>query len=520
MSNMDNVEEQDTAKVDIEGSVEVIGDDGVITSDEYDQQMSDGENVPKPKKKLKKKHIIMISISSVLVAILIGTAIWLAIFFLVDGKKSAVETTEISGYERVENIVGTVTINENAVLENKILISELLPEANLADVSISNSDVASVDGEYIKIAKIGAFDIKVDGSIVKYRVVDGYNVNTANEIAIAASDKKAIVIQSDIDMTNVSELPAAKTNPGMVKSNSITLYASVYGNAYTVDGSLRTGTSAWTILFNVRGQDVVIDNLHMIGTTPVGTEEKPIIHDDFTVGGTLVKFNSTHDPAYPISGEFVSGEVKNCILEKAHKVIWIHGSDVNLQGNVIREASDAGVSIQTTMLRASNIVMEDNVIINPQVAGVLFWKMVSVTDASKFANLEVKGIFEVYNWKNEETAALMPGVEDFSIVVNKVIRTAVKGNDFDDLLHIDESHKWVHIGVVVISSSTEANEPKIKGLDAYRKTEFPIPTELNTVVGMILKTKELYGYSDADIMSPTSFTNIDSDLFNRLWHRS
>ena len=471
----------------------------------------------KKAKRLKGWQIALIAISSVLVAIgIIVLGVYFGIFY---GRKGVdVATSEITGFERVENIVGNLTINDGKV-ENKILLSELVPDQELKYIKVSDNDVARVEGEWLVIMSVGSFDMSIKSKTSTYKVIDGYNVNTADEIVKTAVDKKNIVIQSDIDMTNVQDLPSA--TEAMKKTESILLYSSVYGNAYTIDASHRTGTGQYSVLFNARGSNVLISNVHIIGSNPVPKEGESVVYDDYEVGGTLVKFTSENADDFPLEGDFANGAIEYSILEKAHKIVWINSADVVLTGNVMREASDACVSVQTTNIRHSGIVMENNVLINPQVAGVLFWKMVPNVAPSNFAKLDIKGIFNVYNWKNEETAALMPKAEgDFlSTVINRFIREAVKGSSFDEMLINMYEHKWVHIGIVAISSSKGENLPVITGLEeiGYRREQFPFPKALEGLVGSILRTRDLFGYSNADYIDPLDHENIDEKLFEELW---
>ena len=519
--NVENVEGEEIAE-----NVENVEGEEIAENIENVESEETAEYVGKKNKKGKEKkakrlkgwQIALIATSTV-VAVLGGIVlgVYFGIYYGAEGVP--VKTSEITGFSRVENIIGNTTINDGRK-EKKIKLSELVPDVDLKDIEISgDGSIASIDGEWLTVNKIGTFELTINKKKVNYRVVDGYNVNTADEVALAAADKKNIVLQSDIKMTNIAELPSA--NDAIKASEAIVLYANVYGNAYTIDASHRVGSNQYSVLFLARGTDIVISNVHLIGSNPVAAEGESVVFDDYEIGGSLVKFDSSKDDRYPLDGDVAGGSIEYSILEKAHKIVWIHASDVLLKGNVIREASDACVSVQTTNLRHSDIVMEDNVLINPQVAGVLFWKIEANVKDENFAKLEIKGRFDVYNWKNEETAALMPGSEGpiLSIPINTFIRGAVAGDAFDHMLIRRYGHKWVHIGIVVISSSDGENKPVITGYEeiGYRKEQFPFPKSLEGIIGDILRSRDLYGYSTFNEMDAEAFVNIDAKLFEELF---
>ncbi len=533
--NEKNIEQTDSLEYKKDENIDLLQDENI----EQNKDENEDENIEqnertksknkkrktrekRKRKKLKKWQIITIACLSILVVagIAVGST-FLGIYLNASGG-TEVSTSEVADFKRMENIVATHTINGSAV-DNFIKISELLPEANASDVTISNSSTAEVDGEYIKIHNIGTFHIVVGEAVMEYRVVDGYNVNSADEIVMASIAKEAIVLQSDIIMVNVQDLPSA--NEAVKISESVILYKSLYGNGYIIDASHRIGSTKSSVLFNVRAKDVNISNVHIIGSNPIPEEGKSVVFDDYTIGGNLILYTSIPDTRYPLEGDVASGKIEYSVLERAQKLVQIAGADVQLKGNILLGAGDACVSVQATLVRQSDIVMEDNIIIDPQIAGVLFWKTENTENnvqGDKFAKLTIKGRFDVYNWKNEETAAVMPASEGLSAtIVNGVIREALLSDDFDDMLIKKYDHKWVHLGIVVVSSSEGENKPEITGYNKkgieYEKGEFPIPSSLNNIVGKILRTKDIYGYSTTDFIDPLADKKVNENMFKSIW---
>lgn len=485
--------------------------------------MSDAKkNIVSPEKK-RKGWIIALVVTMVI--IVVAVSIFLGVYFGVfygRGGGIPVQSTDVEGFRRSESFIGTEIFLDNS-LTNKVDLKRIFSDVNYANAefSIEKADgIASIDGNILELNGIeGVIDIKVsvlgETNIFPFNIVEGVNIFDFSELVNTVALRKAVVLQNNIDAEPFDKWYNA--NDEMKNYKSLVIYKNLYGNAYKIDGTRMTENNpvyTWDTIFTVKGKDVRIINVHILGYDAKNEDGSPVVLDDYADGGTLIKFEGES------SSEFPSGSIEYCVLEKGHKIVLIHGADVTLKGNIIREAGDACVSIQTTNMRTSNINMENNILISPQVAGVLFWCMEKQEmRPENYVTLNIKGVLDIYNWKNETTAALMPASEDMAGIINPIIQKTLEGNEYDSELIMQGGHKWIHVGIVVISTGKSPNIPIISGTDSlkFSKRKFPLPSGLKPFVELILKTTDLYGYTTDKEINPEADTAVTQKMFDKIW---
>lgn len=463
--------------------------------------------------KLKKWHIALIVISSIVV-ILGVTA--LTIYFVVYANQQTDKNKyeDLEGFERLEWIIGTNTYKsaKDTTKVKSIKIDLLLGEkaANGATYSSSNSEIASVEGNVLTVNKIGGFTLQMNanGKNSKFpaRVVNGVNVFTFEDLYNAVILKDIPIQQAAIKTYKATSQPNNFAKPA--KTDQLDIYTSFYGNAYMIDAS-KSNTEFFAVLFNVKANQVFFYDAYLRGAVPP-TEEVELGY--YQVGGTLVSFDSTTDNR-------VSGGLLHCVLENGHKVFLVNAADVEVKGSIIRNASDACISIQTNNEGTSNITLENNVLMDAAVAGIVMWCMQNDMIPANYVNLTIKGFLDIYNWKDIEKAKLIPDAEGaLADLFNPQIVNEMKKDKYNDYFYITEVDgvkvKYIHSGIIVIATGNSKNLPNIKGYEEinFEKRNFPIPS----FAEIILKSCDVYGYNKNPNIIPGKKINDNPKIFDEL----
>lgn len=485
-----------------------------------------GEKVKNPnndnRRKVKGWQIALIVVLSVILVLgIIATTVYFSVFYGNNGG-IPLQSTDINGFYRVTFYIGKYTIKDGKT-EQTLDLKEVFTDKEYGGASFAlerGDRFATIAKDKLTTKdEFGTITVRVTvngkAQLYDFEIVSGVNVFNFNDLVDVVQTKQAVILQSDIETAKITTVPSA--NEESIRDNTLYLYNNLYGNAFKINGTgflKDENGGVWDALFSVKGKDILIKNVHILGIEIELSEGEDIVLDDYADGGSLIKFSADNKEDFP------SGSIENCILEKAHKIVLIHASDVTLKGNIIRDAGDACVSIETSNVRTSNVNMTDNVLIHPQVAGIVFWLWEkNPIKVENYVTLNISGILDIYNWKNEKTAALMPASETYAALVNPIIKKTLAGTEYDDELIMQNGHKWIHIGIVVISTGGSENLPTINGVSqvTFAKRKFPLPKLLQGIVGKILKTTDLYGYQTIERINPEADFTVSKETFDRIW---
>lgn len=506
-----------------------------VTSEEFAASEESGAPAPKKKFKMSKKQII---ITSVVAALLIVVIVVLSIFlpFLLGKADSpAFSNSEVEGFSRSATYVAINTYPEDGSIDTTsktIDLKKVFPydEYKDATFTLKSGTGATVADNKLTANSAGVVRIEMaygeeQKLLIDVNIVDGCNVYTFAQLEKAIFEKKNVVLQSNI------AVPALDKWTKFKEKETLMVESNIYGNAYKIDATeFTTDTNASMLdgeegnkgelfkkeftadeqLFTVNAANVEFVNIHMVGKV---LREGDYALNDYCDAGELINFPANADKE-------IGGAVKYCVLENAHRIIHVQGGNVSIENNVLREASDSCISIATNSISQVNVTIKDNQLINPQVAGIINYCL-DTSNNLKYPVINIEGIFDVYNWKNEQTAALMPITErDFADPVNKAIQDGLGSKAYDHMVINADGHKWVHIGIIVLSTGSIGNKPTINGVDkiSYIKRQLPFPGILKPILGLILKTYDMYGYANGDSMPPqrADAIKINADMFKKI----
>lgn len=443
--------------------------------------------------KLKKWHIATIVIASVIVVVGVAAlSVWLVIFKNYERQRSLYES--IDGFERMEWRIGTTSYasgkETSTIASNKIFYGEDFENVTLAS---SDGSILEFDGNKLIVKKAGKVKVtatKADGATATYDIIatDGVNVFTAADLKKALSAKKVAIMQNDIKLPD--------------RNNDI--YNDVYGNAYKIDATA-DGVGYFDALFSVRTKNVLLQDLNIMGAD-VGKDEVEM--NAFGGGGILIEFSGDDDGS-------VSGQLLHCMLENAQRCVFIKKSDVTIKGCLLRNASDACVSIESAPGRGSDVVVENNVISNGTVAGILLWCMNTISNNADYAKLTIKGFLDIYNWKSTDAAQIVPDSEDMADLVNGLIASELKKGKYDNFFYKENGEKYLHCGIIVTDTKNENNAVQLNNLNRINFEQRNFPSDL---VSAYLKACKVYGYDKKVNIKPSQKITDNKMIFGELMY--
>lgn len=443
--------------------------------------------------KLKKWHIATIVIASVIVVVGVAAlSVWLVIFKNYERQRSLYES--IDGFERMEWRIGTTSYasgkETNTIASNKIFNGE-----DFENVTLSSSDgsILEFDGNRLTVKKAGKVKVtatKNDGTSATYDIIatDGVNIFTASDLKKAIQAKKPVIIQNELKLNE----------------RNYEIYNDMYGNAYKIDATAK-GVGYYDALFSVRAKNVLLQDLNIMGAD-VGKDEVEM--NAFGSGGILVEFVGDDDGS-------VSGQLLHCMLENAQRCVFIRKSDVTIKGCLIRNASDACVSIESFPGRGSDIIVENNVISNGTVAGILLWCMNSISNDADYAKLTIRGFLDIYNWKSTDAAQIVPDSEDSADLVNGLIGSELKKDKYNDYFYKENGNKYLHCGIIVTDTKNENNAVQLNNINKINFEQRNFPSEL---VSAYLKACKVYGYDKKVNIKPSQKITDNKMIFGELMY--
>lgn len=513
----------------------------VVVTDTVTSEEFDAENqpvVPKKKKfKMKPWQIAVTAVAAVLLIIIIVLLSIVLPLFIYKPVPN-VQTSEINGYYRVENFIATTSYIGDGTAEKGTSIkqADLFPDAT-SIVLKGNSNALEISGTDFIAKQAGKATVTVTpkvGDALDYEitVVEGVNVYNYAQLKAASQDEsvKNIVLQSNIEFDT-------KSNGG----DTIVLKANLYGNTHKVDGTNYTKDyekfdsgnfdNKWTsdVMFEVAADNIQINAVHALGKDLKKNEGETWEHNEYADGGDIVDIYGHHGIL-----------IKNCVFEKAFKCVWLKESTVTIEGTLLREVADGCISMETTNDVANKLTLNNNIVISPQVAAIIIYNLGNKTPVP--AELTINGFFDVYNWKNKDTAALMPITEkELASAVNNLIGNELDKPKYQPMMVADaKGDYWLHIAIVVLSSGGGGiNEPKINGVtmtggkneefiknvsgkDGYVKRQLPFGSfgAVLSVAG--IKTANMIGYQvmpetkELQAKNPNT-VEINKDMFDKMY---
>ncbi len=495
------------------------GVDAVEISEDEAEFDADGKKIKKKKtsktnksggvKRLKRWHIVVISITTVFVLIGAGIGIFFAVVAGMKGDASGIDAASLKVDMGDMYYVGTV---------NDIDLSKAFPDETIGNVKGGS---AVIEGNILKINGTEKFELKIGKITKKVIVIDGgVNVDTYDEFFAAVNvDKLPVVVQvPELVMTNKVEDTATKRC-----ESTLYLEASAYGNgvhlnAHEVVKATANDKYDWGVAGNSafsinKAEKITLRDFHVTG--------KDFVEGDdlyaYTNYGSLLMIRGI-DVDTNLLAPRTKPDVIHNVFEKSHKVVHIINAEPYLEGNIIRDAADTSVSIGAFANQGSEIIMKNNLIANSLTGGILFYcfdpKVTQANAAASYSTLKIEGFLDIFNWKDESELVFLPKTEELllpAVIVdfaNGMAGSEIKQPKYDDMKAIYEvkeknaegiletvQKKSIHFGIIKIRTAggnNKTNDSKVIGMENVGFTEEVLP--LPDLAKMILQDMDVYGY--------------------------
>lgn len=463
-------------------------------------------------KRLKKWQLNTIIVASVLVILAtIALTVWAVVF----RQKDIIESyADITDYKPLKWYVG----NEMLDGTNKVSVKTLFGGRGDENASyrVGDATIINVQGDTATVRKNGITNVTItsggSSEVFDIEVIDGVNAFRYVDLLDIAAANKTICQQSDIKLTDSISTPANHQN--------IELYNDYFGNGFKLISSKeiitgyyesikRGGDAYYNRLIQAKTEDITIQDLYVIGQEVAKNESFTL--SDFGKAGMLISFEGSADNK-------VSGSIVNCVIENAQRPIFINAADVLVKGNFIRNAADACISIESNINGATNVTLENNVIVNAVVAGVLSWTYKTGFPDENFANITINGFLDIYNWKDTRTAQIMPESEGISGMVNPQIPETLNSDKYQHYFYKEGDLKFIHCGIIVTATGeAKANKTKINGFAdfGYEERDFPLPGFV-TKFGMSYCVVYGYGAGENPAIKPNENPLANDKIFDEL----
>lgn len=472
---------------------------------------------------MNKKKLIIIIISAILAAAIVGVGLFAIILFGGPKNTGAGNAADLNVYMADTYYFGTESfgkdgkvgkVGQNDLSIEKSIGNSLLKELNakektnlekfnLADFEIksSNSSVIEVKDGNFKIKKAGKtnLSIKYKGenfSTKKVEVIVGVNASDFKEFSAAIWLKKAVFLHSDLLIKRLNSKECVYKAPGG-DYNSLKVYNSIYGNGYHVTGH-KTFLPVDQVkgnLFFVDKSNVTIQDLEISGYDFNNDDVKAQTKKDGLKEGSLLIRTGNLININSWKGRILTNvTVKNCILENGHKLIHMSASkDIKIEGCIFRNASDTGISIGSSSAGKTTLTVKNNMLTNCVAGAIVNYCMDKNFDPAKdTCEITIEGFLDCYKWIDvTKEFIIMPPSDDLAPIGNKAIGQGLKDKKNFDLLY---KGKYLHVGIMALSSTNFqgkklVNRPKIIGLDKIGFEHRPVPGG-----DKVLCNCDIYGY--------------------------
>lgn len=462
-------------------------------------------------KRLKKWQLNTIIVASILIILAtIAVTVWAVVF----RQKDIIESyADITDYKPLKWHIG----NEMLDGTNKTNINNLFGGrgGENATYKVADATIIDVQGDTATIRKKGITSVTIssggNSETYEIEIIDGVNAFRYVDLLDIAAMNKVICQQNDIKLTDSISTPSNHQN--------IELYNDYYGNGFKLisskeiisgyyDSIKRSGDAYYNRLIQAKIEGVTIQDLYVIGQET--TKDETFTLGDFGKAGMLISFEGS-------TTNKVSGSIINCVIENAQRPIFINAADVLVKGNFIRNAADACVSIESNINGPTNVTLENNVIVNAVVAGILSWTYKTGFPDENFANITINGFLDIHNWKDTRTAQIMPESEDLSGMVNPQIPDTLNNGKYDHYFYNENDLKYIHCGIIVTATGkAETNKTKIIGYDGlgYEERKFPLPALAN--LGMRHCVVYGFGAGDKPEIKPNDNPLANDKIFEEL----
>lgn len=562
-NSISKIEEQELSNQGINAIFERDkNDDNVfgVTQSEFDEMSNviDGikrKPIKKRKRKTRVRKIVVRTYATILSAVLCIVGIYFGVTIL--------QTVPTQGLEGAELRVDMEDLPHYVGTKGEIDLIKMFP--NGSDFRKNGVSIAS---GILRISGLDDFDLgwkeTIDGKVIEksrsVKVIEDA-VNVADWESLVKKVKEEVVVCIQTAYMAVPSLIGIKEKnvPELVLKNDL------YGNGCKLNvfeivccrtknsgGKLTApylqgngpggGYSAFIIEPKEDESQITMRDLHIIGNDMSTAEGGNLAGlSDVIIEKRGLKLFSGYGHLISISGDNKADDtgqkglksnfkLQHCILENSHQIIHIRHSNVDLVGNIIRNASDSTISVATYANEKSTINSKNNVLANSLTGGLVFYCFDSnINEANEeeswnVLHIEQNSFLDIYNWKEQDGLAFMPETESGAEVANPVAKSEIPKSKYDKLKADIDGKKYIHFAIIKLKTggglskngSYVENYEQI-GYQTTRDKGYPNGFPLPNIAAAIIKDIDVWGYyerSNLDV-SPTAI--LDQKTVEKLY---
>lgn len=417
-----------------------------------------------------------------------------------------------------KTIYGT-KINNNGVLSDYVIpISIQYPtNANWDDYELSvEGDFATISGTQIiingNVSELSKLTISVTAKYSAYEsmsvrakrniyVVNGVNCYNYADMKKASQEAMAIMVQGNIEYG--------------LKDSTIELKNSFYGNGYMVDAT-KAEKAQDTPMFSIVSDNVTVSNTQWRSDDIININKSNGLKGYILLVGEI---NQEH--------RFNNITVEYSIFENGYYTMDLHNSDVYVNGCILRNTSNFGISLPTN-LRSDGECDYSNLTMNNCVMSNIVATAIGISTNAKIgknkplpkqSNFYSHGFLDIYNWQDVTSTRMLdrdiiPGDDAMNNTIKNIISTmlkgAVKSAQFDNIRVTQNDTDYIHLAIVTAG----AINPNTSIVEIDDDRFIRVPLDILKTLG--LDPCVLYLYENTANIQPDTEYSESEELYARL----
>lgn len=427
-------------------------------------------------------------------------------------------------------VIGNKQIIEGNIVANSVELGFNYPENAVwedFEISLSNQEIAKIEGHTIVFNKnIAESDEEIVTVTAKnsayrntevrvrrtFKVVDGVNCSSFNDMKLACENNQSICLNNNITYKN--------GDTALKNSKSL------YGNGYIIDATKMEKPKSETAIFTMTGSDVLVSNITIRCddtskmNEPNGMSGTPVI-----IGEKSQAFRSKSRIEYSTFGNSYWG-------------LEVHNSDIEIKGCIFRNISNFGVrfvSAYNEFLDEKcdycNVIMHNNLMSNivaPAITSTTTENMPNGEVIPIQTKVEITGFLDVYNWQDLTSAKMLDrkitGNEAFDAMLGRMLKDAIakeiRKDKYSDYTIEEDDIVYIHLGLITAGGLFENNSEIIIEDERFKEMPLDAIEQVNGIMDALhmdrLKPVSLYLYTNEADIKPGDFYNEDKWLFKKL----
>lgn len=376
-----------------------------------------------------------------------------------------------------------ITVNNTiaSVVGNKVIIT--------GDVATMTTLMITVKAKY---SAYESMEVRTKRNI---QIINGVNCYNYGDMERASQDNMAIMMHNNVEYEK--------------NKSTITLKNDFYGNGYLIDAT-KSSKNKDTPMFLIKSDGVKVSNTQLRG------DDIENINRANGLSGYVLVIGEIEQE------RFSNITIEYSIIENGYFGMDMHNSDVYVNGCIIRNTSNFGISLPSN-LKEDGSCDYSNLTMNNCVMSNIVATAVGISTNSKPMELQSNfystGFLDIYNWQDVTSMRmldreLVPGNDSMNTALKNLVSTALKNeikkSKYDHIRLTVNDVNYLHLGIVTAG----AINPNTSIVEIEDERFIKLP--LDVLDTFRLDPCVLYIYDNtSNIKADTSYEESE-ELYNRL----